>query len=482
MSNFACIFRGVAAAVLISSAAVGADLLNPLSVAPAAPATPVPLRPPAGAITLPGRAPVLSRPAFDWKAGDRVVLLGDSVLARDAELGFLETRFIIQNPDREFQVRNFSWLTNHPLAGTQAVPGDEWLAAVKQEVARSKPTVIGVAFGNDLSESSDATVATFRTNLGRLLDALTDGPAETRPRLMLFSPVGRLKPAEGDSAAAEAIQVREKLAEVVGTLATNRNAEFVDLFSWVQPSAEFLKRVSEGGKKSFPSLFDGQQRLTAYGYYRAVLAAERNLRWRSSNWRFGYMSDNTFREGGFGTKILEHRRTGQSIWVKQIEDLLPMPNPEGFVDREANTRPQCYIQVRNLDSGSYALRVDGEEVQRAPDYEWGRFQIISDGPSWKQADTLRKLIVEKNALLAKRWVPGGEARTAAKTQSDLTPFNDPALMEVDRKIAATRKPVARVYEVVRVGDAPKLEPLLQVPSGQSGTSLGTTPSQVVPVR
>jgi hypothetical protein len=482
MNNIACLLRNATAAVLFASAAVGADLLNPLPAAPTTPATPVPLKPPEGAITLPARAPVIARPAFDWKAGDRAVLLGDSVLARDAELGFLETRLVAQNPDREFQVRNFSWLTNHPFAGTRSTSGDEWLAAIKQELASSKPTVVGVAFGNDLAESGDAAVERYRTNLVRLLDALTEGPAEARPRLMLFSPVGRLKPAEGDAAATEADEFRKKLAETVESLATNRNAEFVNLYSWVQPSSDFLKRVSDGGKTTFPPLFDDQHRLTAYGYYRAVLAVERNLRWRSGNWRFGYMGDGAFREGGFGTKILEHRRTGQSISVKQIEDFLPIPNPEGFVDREATTRPQCYIQVRGLESGSYALRVDGQEVQRAPDYEWGRFQIISDGPSWTQADSLRKLIVEKNALLAKRWGPGGEARVAATTQASLTPFNDPALAELDRKIAAIRKPVARVYEVIRVGDAPKPEPLLQIPGGQSGTSPGAAPIQVAPAR
>lgn len=482
MNNIARIFRGAVAAVLVGVVAVGADLLNPLPAAPEPPATPVPLKPVPGAITQPARAPVVARPVFNWQAGDRVALLGDSVLARDAELGFLETRLTLQNPDRQFQVRNLSWLTNQPLAGAGSAAGGEWLAAVRREVALGKPTVIGVAFGNDLPAPDDAAAATFRADLGRLLDALTEGPAEARPRLILFSPVGRLKPAEGDTAATEAVKSRERLFEVVRTMAADRNAEFVDLFSWVQPSADFLQRVSEGGGKSFPALFDEREQLTAYGYYRAVLAAERNLRWSSGNWRFGYMSDGTFRDGGFGTKILGQRRTGQSVWVKHIEDLLPMPNPEGFVDRETSTRPQCYIQVRGLDSGSYALRVDGEEVQRASDSEWGRFQIITDGPSWRQADTLRKLIVEKNAWVAKRWAPGGEARAVAKTQPDLTPFNDPALVELERKIAATRRPVARVYEIVRVGDAPKPEPPLQIPGGQSGPSPGVAPSQAAPVR
>lgn len=458
---------------------MSADLLNPLSPEPLNETNRIPLRAPEPA-AVPAQRPK-PRPAFEWRAGDRVVLLGDSLLEREMAMGFLETRLVTQNPDRDLQVRVIPWLTNHPLAGV-ATPGDQWLEDLRDELRFLKPTVVGLAFGNDLREKDAAAVAAFQTHLARLLDRITDGPADQRPRLLLFSPLGRPKPADGDTDAQSAEEFRRKLSEVVGTIATNRNAEFVNLHAWVRATEDFLERVSEGGTNRFPRLFDDREQLTAFGFYRATLALERSLQWRSSNWRFGYQSDGSLRDGGFGTRILDRSRTDQFVRVRHQEELLPTPNPEGFVDRTESTRPQCYIQLRGLASGMYALRVDGEEVQRAADYDWGRYQIIADGPSWKQAENLRQLIVKKNALFARRWAPGGEARSATGSTSDIQPFADPVVAEIEREIAKTRKPVARVYEVVRVGEAPKTETLFRIPPSQPSSASGESTIQVIPVK
>jgi hypothetical protein len=462
MSILTLLARGTA----VVGAAAGmlrADLLNPLAPDPTTQSQRVPLRPPeTGSITFERPRP---RPAFQWTSGDRVVLLGDSVLRRESELGYLETRLVIQNPDRDFQVRPLTWLTNHPLAGMAASDPD-WVAAIQKELAPLKPTVIGIAFGNDLVERDTPAVESFQTNLARLLDGLGEVPASNRPRLILFSPVGRLKPADGDSAGQKDEQFREKFTAAVERLATDRNAEFVNLFAWVRSTEDFLRRVAGDGTNRFPNLFDEQGHLSAFGYYRATLALERSLRWRSSNWRFGYMRDGSLREGGFGTRILDRSRTDQSVRVRHQEELLPTPNPEGFVDRTESTRPHCYIQGRGLAPGMYALRVDGREVQRAADYDWGRYQLVTDGPSWSQSENLRQLIVKKNALFVRRWGSGGEARTTGGANAEVQPFNDPLVAELEREIAKTRKPVARLYELVRVGDAPPTETLLQIPGNQ----------------
>src|SRR5215211_1176603 len=59
-------------------------------------------------------------PPFDIREGDRVLFLGDALLEREGDYGYLETRLHEQFPDRRFIVRNLSWSADTPLGVSRA--------------------------------------------------------------------------------------------------------------------------------------------------------------------------------------------------------------------------------------------------------------------------------------------------------------------------------------------------------------------------
>ncbi len=54
------------------------------------------------------RAADETRP-FEWKDGDRVVLIGDTLIERDQKYGYLETILTAANPDKTITFRNLGW-------------------------------------------------------------------------------------------------------------------------------------------------------------------------------------------------------------------------------------------------------------------------------------------------------------------------------------------------------------------------------------
>src|SRR5262245_30927926 len=48
-------------------------------------------------------------PRFEFRDGDRVVLIGDTLIERDQEYGYLETLLTAANPDKTIIFRNLGW-------------------------------------------------------------------------------------------------------------------------------------------------------------------------------------------------------------------------------------------------------------------------------------------------------------------------------------------------------------------------------------
>src|SRR5690242_2466039 len=48
-------------------------------------------------------------PRFALKDGDRVVLIGDTLIERDQEYGYFEARVTYGNPDKTITFRNLGW-------------------------------------------------------------------------------------------------------------------------------------------------------------------------------------------------------------------------------------------------------------------------------------------------------------------------------------------------------------------------------------
>ncbi len=443
------------------------DLFTPRPPLPAgAEDQPAVLRPPEAAppppatILLPGGGRPEPRPPFALNPGERVVFLGDAILEAEADHGYFETRMETQYPGATFTFRNLSLSPHNRLREpdpTAAAADFGWLAPLLEEVRAVHPTLVVLSYGTAAARRGPGALAAFTNVYTRLLDGLAALNPAIAPRLVLLSPLS-FEPPPDEPADFATITNRNTdhglFAETAWLLATNRQAEFVDLFFLSRGEVINRLRAAEAGR-SRPRLTEDGVRPTAYGARRLGFALERGLRWTGNNWRFGLMADGSWRSGGFGARIASHHRTDRKVRVVFTEERLTTPPPPGDVEIPDGLEPQCYIQIRNLARGLYELRVDGQGILQATHADWHRYRIISRGPSWDQAEELRRTVVEKN----RRWLAAwNQARNRDGAEAPET--LDPHIAELEARIAQLKRPVQRTYEVVRIGDAPEGTPEL----------------------
>ncbi len=132
---------------------------------------------------------------FDIREGERVLLIGDTLLEREGTYGYLETRMHEQFPQRHFTVRNLAFSADTPLGISRAAfdPAAKGFERLKEQLALVKPTVAILGYGmaaslqeltdrsGDLSLNPDPTrygaepmsAARFKKELAQLMDAIS---------------------------------------------------------------------------------------------------------------------------------------------------------------------------------------------------------------------------------------------------------------------------------------------------------------------
>lgn len=118
---------------------------------------------------------------FELRAGDRVVLLGDTFIEREQHSGWIEVMLTSRFADRNVTFRNLGWSADTPagdsrfglslLQAGREPENEGWTQLVKQ-LEDAKPTVVFVGYGMASSFDGSAGLAKFRADYGRLLDTL----------------------------------------------------------------------------------------------------------------------------------------------------------------------------------------------------------------------------------------------------------------------------------------------------------------------
>ncbi len=195
-------------------------------------------------------------PSFKLVDGDRVMLLGDTLLERENTFGHLETRMHEQFPAAHFSVRNIAWSAETPLGWSRASfdPAEKGMDRLKEHIALVQPTVAILGFGMaaSLQEMTDRsnnwtlnpdparygadpmTAARFKKELGELMDTITavatKDAKDAKVRFILLSPI-RHEDLRGtraglpDPAAHNALLA--DYSKAILELATERNTAFV---------------------------------------------------------------------------------------------------------------------------------------------------------------------------------------------------------------------------------------------------------------
>jgi lysophospholipase L1-like esterase len=198
---------------------------------------------------------------FELRDGDRIVLIGNTLIEREQRYGYWETALTAAYPDRQVSFRNLGWSGDTVWAESRGGfdPPEKGFQRLIEGVKGLKPTVVMIAYGTNESFEGEKGLPRFRQGLGRLLDAL----APTKARVILLSPLP-MEPSDARPDVKEANRNLELYAREIREVAEKRHALFVDLFTPLQDA--------KGGPRT-----DNGLHLTANGYRQTAEVLRKQL-------------------------------------------------------------------------------------------------------------------------------------------------------------------------------------------------------------
>jgi lysophospholipase L1-like esterase len=403
-------------------------------------------------------------PRFELLNGDRVVLIGGTMIERDQTYGYLETRLTRCYPDRPTTFRNLGW-SGDTVEGVSRAgfgpPGDGYKQLVDHVLAL-KPTRIIIGYGANESFEGQAGLPKFVAGLDKLLKAFEPTLDPNKASVVFVAPNRQedLGPPLPNPSAhnADLALYRDAIRKVSQARWKSKSIvdRFVDLFD-----------VLPDGPKAKPPLplTDNGIHFNAYGYWRAAAAIESEIAntpglWRITIDRKGLTDNNHVSMISFNMDVTTQLRPipGGAQFEARSKNLPPPPPPVGYPGIAAEAR---IVIARNFDPGKYTLKIDGKPVASADAAAWEKGVEITKGPEFDQVEALRQAINAKNELYFYRWRPQNETylfgfRKHEQGQNAREiPLFDPLVEAKEAEIAKLRVPVPHLYELIREGEAAK---------------------------
>ena len=378
---------------------------------------------------------------FELNAGDRIVLVGDTLVERDQRYGYLETMLTLLNPGKDLTFRNLGW-SGDTVAGLSRAGFDPPEAGYRQlieQVLAAKPTVLIVGYGMADSFGGEAGRPRFVAGLNRFLDAV----AATRARIVLLSPIAHALQGESLPDPSPHNAMLERYTRSIAEVAQSRGAWFIDLFEPFR-AREGRAAITDNGIH----LNEAGYRFLAGQIVRGLEPAVRQEPRLELN---AEGSPGPAR----GAKLESASRTQDGFRFRLTRERLVVAGDE--VDRPLIDSGLLLTMTR-LPAGRYELRIDGRPVETRTAEEWARGAVVVGGPDREQVERLRAAVNRKNLLFFHRWRPqnitylfGFRKHEQGNNAVEIPRF-DPLVAEQEQQIARLRKPVVHDYELVRAAN------------------------------
>ena len=166
---------------------------------------------------------------FEFNAGDRVVLLGNTFIEREGNYGHIETQLAAALAEKKIIFRNLGWSGDNVFCAARSYfgPPQEGFNRLKSHLEFLKPTVVIACYGAVAAFEGQPGVEKFLNGYTRLLEMIK---TTSGARIILLSP----PPCETlDSPLPDMMQQNRRLAHYrdrIRELARSRECAFADLF------------------------------------------------------------------------------------------------------------------------------------------------------------------------------------------------------------------------------------------------------------
>src|SRR3954468_18133265 len=170
------------------------------------------------------------RPPFEFKDGDRIVLLGSTIIEREQKFGFLETAIALGAPDKKLTVRNLGWSGDTVFGHARSYfgPPEEGIERLSKHLEMLKPSVVITCYGADMPFEGLIKMPDFITGYRKLLELVRSKSPKVRVIIVAPPPFENLGPPLPDMTDenGKLVEIRDALKE----FAKKQAAMFVDSF------------------------------------------------------------------------------------------------------------------------------------------------------------------------------------------------------------------------------------------------------------
>jgi lysophospholipase L1-like esterase len=169
---------------------------------------------------------------WELRRGDRIVLLGGTLIEREQRWGYWETALLAATHVPQLQVRNLGWSGDTVFGESRGrfefANSDYRFRQIVEHTRAWQPTVILIHYGGNEAYAGPDGLPQFEKGLDKLLDALQPIAA----RILLLTPCAQRPFAGFDPT--EINKHRRRYGEIVQAVARRRSLPCVDLYNLLE--------------------------------------------------------------------------------------------------------------------------------------------------------------------------------------------------------------------------------------------------------
>jgi lysophospholipase L1-like esterase len=195
-------------------------------------------------------AATTEKKTFQFKNGDRLVLIGNTVIEREQRYATFEPRLALALGETQITVRNLAWSgdTVHGHARSYFGPPEEGLQRMAEHLKLLKPTVVLLCYGSEMAFEGLKDLPRFLTGYRNLLDLIRKQSPGVRVIIASPPPLENLPPPLPDQT--DGNQDLSSFRDALRKFAISQNAFFVDWFELmggIPKSGQTAKPLTENG-------------------------------------------------------------------------------------------------------------------------------------------------------------------------------------------------------------------------------------------